>query len=530
MATRFELHVFPLGGINKSIDPSYPGLSKPMDDSGTRFVTQAVDGSNWTTDDTEGICEKSDGYTAYTDAALSTGDIVQEMMVLNDGTNINLIAAYKGKLYTITAETQTNIDAASPVTFDTGVKLCMIQYGAYVVVSSISVTPYKWKHGDTNLTKLILSGTEYKFKYMEQFHNHIIGAYSDQTNGSIDIRYTDALPTMASLSFPAANQLYKPDNDIGITGIKRLGNIACLIYGENSIYSLEYFQDYNPVFACIPQVTGVGTSSHWSIVDLGDSHAFYDKSRGFVRYYGGKQFEVISEPIDSVLSTIKQSKMRLIHGMLSKITDEIIWVVPSQNSNIPQIWCRYNLKSKKWHLEERQATSITYQEQSMTQSTITWQEFANYYGGADAIWSNCGTDIWTTAATQSLNTILFGNSTGYVYQITGDTANATDFAAWRTEPVMWQPDPRRYKRIQQLEVVGPETGEFSLDFYWRGGDTQQALKASVWESIGSVSLASTADPVLYLDKTNRFHQFKWGTDLKSEHFKVNQIKIKGLIY
>ena len=118
----------------------------------------------------------------------------------------------------------------------------MINYGGYFIFADRAEhTPYKWKHGDANLTKLILDGTEFKFRYLTKFQQRIIGAYSDQTNGDLDLRWTDAIPTWASLDFAAANQLYKPGED-SITGVSKFGVNNLFVYGTDSICALQYFE------------------------------------------------------------------------------------------------------------------------------------------------------------------------------------------------------------------------------------------------------------------------------------------------
>lgn len=534
MAQKFELTILPTGGLNLKSDPADQSMFTFMDKEGTIITTQGAGGSNWETSETHGVCKKAPGITKYNtgDTSTSTDDRWQALFLLNDGTNKNLCGVYKGKFYTITTSDITKIEEAggSPVTFDTSVPVTMAQYGAYVVIACIGKTPYKWKHGDSALTKLILAGTEYKFKFIEQYHNRIIGAYSDQSNGSIDIRFTNALPTIASLEFPAANQLYKPDDDIGITGLKRMGNSACLVYGSKSIHSLEYYSDFTPVFQISPQITEIGTNSPYSIVDVGNAHFFYDRDRGFIHYAGGKQFKVISEPIESFLSTIKDTGLKYIIGEYIPNTSSIIWIVPTWGSSVPNAWVIYDYVADKWYQQDITATAMEYIETSETYSAMLWTEWMNSYGGILQTWGATGTDLWTTNLTEKYVRLMLGNTTGYVYARYGDDLDGSDYSSWRIEPILWLPDMERRKRLIEIRMECSETGNYSVDVYHRGGDNKQACMDASWTLLGSISLAATSDMVLYTDQTYRFHQLKWGTDLKDEGFQISKIKLKGVIY
>jgi len=69
-----------------------------------------------------------------------------------------------------------------------------------------------------------------------------------------------------------------------------------------------------------------------------------------------------------------------------------------------------------------------------------------------------------------------------------------------------------------------ETVAASIDFYWRGGDTVAEVEQQDWTSLGSISMNNPAKPVIYPDRTERLHQIKWGTDLKSEPFSVPELQ------
>ena len=530
MAQRFELTILPRGGLNTKAHQADSSLMRVVDQReipngiAMSVETHDVGGYNWDNNEVIGEVKKCDGELKFTTETFSTAGTTQALDLLYDGTNRNMIGVRNGKFYKVDSDYGvTNIDASSPVTFHTDMPITLLQYGAYIIIASLSLTPYKWMHGDANLTKLILAGgaTEYKFRYMEQFKNCVIGAYSDQTNGNIDIRWSDPLTAFATFSFPAANQLYKPDNDIGITGIKRLGNVACLVYGDNSIYSMDYYPDYTPIFGLTEQITGVGPRYGWSIVDTGKSHLFFDENKGFVQYAGGRQYEVVSEAIEPLLTTMQQSYYKLIQGTTVHYTDEVAWCVPLDYATSNTAVLYYNTNTKQWRRENRAADIIAYKNYL---TVFTWTEFVRYNG---TTWPT-DNRTWNQSIAGT-GKVYYAKSDGYVYEIYGSQWNTVGYSAYRIEPIISAPDPTRYKRAQEFHLLGTREGAWSVDVYWRGGDTEQETLASTWELLGSTTQATTSSQVIYFDKEKKYHQFKYGTDLKDEPFTVNKVIVKGYI-
>ena len=180
----------------------------------------------------------------------------------------------------------------------------MMQYGSYVIFTDGKLTPYKWAHSyinpSTDADKLIATGTEYVFKYLEFFQGRILGAYSDQTNGDLEIRWTTVLPSMSTLTFSGTNQAYKPGSD-SIVALKRLGANACYLYGQTSINRIDYYPDFTAPFVITELVQGQSASNSASIIQLPDRHFFFNRNYGFVEYAGGTDWRVISEDIEDQL-------------------------------------------------------------------------------------------------------------------------------------------------------------------------------------------------------------------------------------
>ena len=531
MAQRFELTILPRRGTNVKAHPSDETLYSVVDQrqipNGIAMTVETSDvgGYNWDNNETIGEVRKSSGELLFSTEAFSTAGNMQGLELLYDGTNRNMVGVRNGKFYKIDSDRGvTNIDASSPVSFHTDMPITMVQYGAYIIIASLSLTPYKWMHGDANLTKLILAGgaTEYKFRYMEQFKNCVIGAYSDQTNGSIDIRWSDPLTAFASFSFPSANQLYKPDNDIGITGIKRLGNVACLLYGDNSIYSMDYYPDYTPIFSLTEQVTGIGPRWGHSIVDTGRSHLFFDENKGFIEYAGGRQYEVVSEAIEPYLQTIQQAYYKLIVGANIHFTDEVAFSVPLDYATSNNAVFYYNTKTKQWRKENRACDVIGYKS---VLTTFTWPDFISYNGVNNLTWPT-DSRTWNQSIAGT-GKVYYGKSDGYVYEVYGSDWNDGDYEAYRIEPILGSPDYTRYKRVQECHILGTRTGSWSVDVYWRGGDTEQEVISSTWEFLGSTTQETTSSQVIYFDKEKKYHQFRYGTDKMDEPFAVSRMILKG---
>ncbi len=542
MAQRFSVRIKPLGGTSAKADPADPSLWSQQQDGSWLSMdvydpVDATNGYNWDNVTVPGQLRRIMGYANMTSYVTSDYSC-QEYFTLDDGENRNRIAIIGGvvhalpttlavgSIYETSAVHPGTTSTFSTVFQKTGL-VSAIQYGAYAVISDLTTTPYKWRHGDAYLSKLIQVGHEYKFKYLEQFHQRIIGAHSDQDNGNIDIRWTEALPSMTTLSFPASNQIYKPDNDIGITGIKRMGDMACLVYGRQSIHILDYQPDYAIPFSLYAQVSGTGTDSHWSIIDTGNAHYFFDRDKGFVAYAGGRDYLVISDAVEPLLDTIDQSSYGIIYGKPIPYSPEIVWAVPLNRSSYPNALLYYNTATKQWRRSNIPTTAFLFDQ---IHSRYTFSQLGTAYGK----WSSATGQFssYQTTSNRMLFAVPGGAAVGKVYfrYMDGDNFNGSAFSAWRIEPIMFQPDATKTKRIQEIHFIGPTSGNFNIDVYWRTGQSEQAVNAASWTGIGSASQLSTGSQVLYMDQSGRFHQFKWGTDGADEGFKVSEIIIKGIAF
>jgi hypothetical protein len=433
-----------------------------------------------------------------------------------------------GKFYYVAADrSQTNVDAAAPVTFgqSNDALISMIQYSDYIIFTdrSRTLTPYKWKNGDVNLTKLTLAGTEYKFSYIEAYQRRIIGAYSDQTNGDIEIRWTNALPAWAGLSFPTANQLYKPGND-SITGIKTFGSNACFLYGSNSIDSIDYYANYTTPFAIRNLVSNQGSTGHHSIVDIGSAHLLFNRFYGFCAYAGGTDFPAggkpISEPIDNWIGTINPLYYHLICGTFIPQRNEVCWAVPLDGASTNNSMLFYDLRTGSWRRKDIAASYVDFW---VVDTSIAWSDLPAI---GYTYWSDFGLMTWSDLIS-SKPYLVSGNTGGHVYIDSGESNLGAAWDAYRTEPMLPLPIQGNARSLLlEIWFSLASIGNYSLNVWYRGGDTVGECSTSPWVVLTEVSCNSPSNAVCYLSQNNRYHQIRWGTDAASEPFSVNAIEFK----
>lgn len=378
-----------------------------------------------------------------------------------------------------------------------------IRYGSYIVFTdslNSGHPPQKWKNGEANIESLI-TGTDatlYKFKYLIEWQRRIIGAYSNQTNGDLEIRWTSALPTWTDLEFATANQLYKPGTD-SITGISYLGSNRVLLYGTDSINEIVYYANADAPFGIIPLVQGQGTAGHHSIVNAQGANYLFNKNYGFVRYLGGSRItsdDIISKDIETEIASIDSRYYDRIVSKFIPFTEQIVWAVPLSAGANPTHLLYYDINTGQWTKEDKACRYI---------------------------------DVWTRTAGEYKKPV-FGNTDGYVYQITGETLPSTsNLDGYRIEPIMDFGYPDRFKIVQEIWFGIVAGGSYSIDISWRSGNTVKEVLASSFSALGSISLDNPSKPVFHLNQSARYHQMKWQTNLDSEKFGINWITFKYIL-
>jgi len=388
--------IIPALGLKTNVPENDPTLFKQIDE--TTAVTHCVDGVNVDFSTVRNACSKSKGKAKWSKSANGEATRCLGLFEYYDGSNHDKWIADNGKVYRYdaTRTPQRMCDTAScagyPVEFakNDNDLYTFIQYGDYTIFTDRGEhTPYKASHSDTELSMLVQSGLEYKFRYLEQYRGRIIGAYSSETNGDIEIRWTNAIPVWASLDFPAANQLYKP-NDDRIVGIKRFGGSGCLLYGEHSIDRIDYYSSYTSPFGIVNMVAYQGAVNHHSIVDFGDRHYLFNANYGFCEYRGGYEFpyggKPISEDIEEDIAKIGEGFYDLIVGTKSPHTNEVVWAVPLDGEGYPTHLLFYNYLTQSWRKEAKPARFI---DSWIISTDLTWTDIIAL---GYTVWTDFGTD------------------------------------------------------------------------------------------------------------------------------------------
>lgn len=507
----------------------------PQDDSSLFRVvgkavayTHDVGGINFALNRTRNACSKSPGYTEWSTAATAQKTKCMGLYELYDGTNRNHMYFDNGKFYVYDATEEPDIieDAGTTTFANSDVDLySIIKVGAYMVFADRAEhEPQKWKHNDGTLSNLIASGTHYKFRYLVPFQRRVLGLYSKQGNGDIDIRWSTDWPTTAigSLNFPAANQLWVP-NDDPITGGATMGSDKCYIYCEDSIQQFVYVPDYSTPFRIYTIVPGQGFAGHHGIVSLGNRHFGFNKNYGFCEYRGGIEFPFgspISEDIESDIQGLNVAYYGSMVGTFLPLQNEICWTV--YMGTTPDTLLFYNIATKQWRREDKE---MRYIDTWQMYDSYSWNDFIAEIGGS-GIWSDAGSKRFAYY-TSLKQRFVMSNTNGRLYQYSSEGIDdAADFNGYRVEPMLHFGDASRFDLLKEIWFGITYTGDFSIDVRHRSGNTVGETEIASWTSIGSISCNSPHQPVVKCAVNARYHQIEWGTNLKSEKFEVNNIVFK----
>jgi hypothetical protein len=387
-------------------------------------------------------------------------------------------------------------------------------------------TPYYCDYNTATLSKLIYSGTEYKFRYLESWQNRIFGAYSDQTpNGDIDIRWSNLLPNLTvaagkstDCTFAAANQLYVP-NDDPITGIRRMGRNNCFVYCENSINRLIHYPESTRPFSIMTVVDNVGAVTHYSVVDIGGIHFFFNEDYGFMQF-DGNVWKPIGESVRDTFETIKLSAMPYIIGAHSQTTSEVVWTVPADSSATPNCLLYYNYRTGDWRRKDLAMRYVAHSRKVTDITTMTSLINLGYTKGSDF-----GNQTMQALLSED-KSVAYSNTDGKMYY---DGTEADAGAAWdgyRLEPVMDFGDPLRQDTLREIWFNLSVTGDFQIYILHRSGDTVGETITSRWNILDTVSCNDPVNPVCYCNQTNRFHQILWGSSSNGQPFVVREIDFR----
>lgn len=500
---------------------------------GTNVVmTHDVGGMNFDITRLRMACSKSNGYTQWSNSAISSAANCMGLFELYDGTNRDHIFFDHGKCYIYDSSNDPQLkEDASSTTFasDSMDLYSIIKVGDYMVFADHAEhTPYKWKHGDANLTKLIASGTEYKFRYLLPFQRRVIGAYTDQTDGDIEIRYSTPWPETAitSLNFPASNQLYIP-NDDPITGIVKIGFNKALVLCENSIHDLIYYQNYETPFGIVPLIEGNGFTNHHSIVNVGGRILGFNKNYGFCSYTGGsifpENFTPISKDIERDIGSFMTDYYELIYGKLLPSSREVAWTAPYASITPSRIYF-YNLDTGQWRFDDKAMRVI---DNWVLTSSYTWNDFVAELGGSTSLWQAVGSGAWANYTSLSSRPV-YANQNGHLYRHTGENLDGSAINGYRVEPALDFGDNKTMHLINEIWFGIVSSANYALKVWMRGGNTIGELSAKSWIAQDNLSLDNPYTPIVRtnLGQAFKYHQIKWGTDGADEKFEINKITFR----
>jgi hypothetical protein len=500
------------------------------------FATYCVDGRNVDYGRTRNACAKSEGVTEWSNSA--TADALTCLGIFElydpDGNRVFWIFcgdnSSKGRIFRYDSSRDpvrisdvVGHAGAVEWAFNTLDLYSIIRVGKHMVFADRGEhTPYCADYDDTTVSKLVSGGTEYKFRYLENWQNRIIGAYETTTgdyNDRLQVRWSSLRPVPASsCTFTATDVLYNP-NDDAIIGIKKMGRNACYVYGENSIVRMDYYPSYSIIFGLVPIVDNFGAVSHHSIVDAGNMHYFFNRDLGFCEF-NGQNITPINYDIENLASSIRSSYYGHIVGTFVAFKNEIAWTVPLEGSSTPNAILYYNRYNKIWRREDKTAHYI---HPAIVGTNLTWTMLINDLGYTT--WQSLGNLRWMDLISETPE-LMFANTDGKLYYSGGESNSGSAWDGYRIEPVMDFGRPNDKDLLEEIWFDLIETGNYNIYCYYRGGNTVGECTSATWEALPEVSCNSPASAVTRLAKTNRFHQIKWGTDAATEPFVVTGIEFK----
>lgn len=533
----------PILGLNTSVAPNDPSLFQEI--SPGVYATYCVEGRNVDYTRTRNACAKSVGKTDWSNSAAATLENLG-LFELYDGSNRTIWAFYAteassyGRVYRydgsrdpVRISDVVGHSGAVEWAYNQTDLYSIIRYGNHMVFTDMGEhTPYCSDFDDTALSKLISSGTEYKFRYLESWQRRIVGAYTAQTNGDLEIRWSSVNPVPGTTcTFAAGDALFVP-NDDPIVGIKKMGRNACYVYSEDSIHRLDYYGSYATPFGLTNVVASQGATNHHSIVDIGRVHYFFNKNLGFCEFMGA-EIRPISLAIENWIRDIRFAYYGLIVGTFIPHTNELVWSVPLEGATANNAFLYYNRYNGTWRREDKAARFMS---QAIVTTNMTWTKAISDLGYTT--WSDAGNIRWVDTYSETPD-IIFAAADGKLYLNTTEADNTAAWDGYRVEPIMDFGRPNDKDLLLEVWFDIVEAGDYSIYCWHRSGNTAAECANASWSThisaeVGTaisttyfeVSANNPANAVWRFEKLGRFHQIKWGTDLANEPFVVSGIEFK----
>jgi len=257
-------------------------------------------------------------------------------------------------------------------------------------------------------------------------------------------------------------------------------------------------------------------------VSTGSSHFFFNENYGFVEYRGGAEFPYgrpISEDIEETVSGIARTYYKHIVGRFIPHKNLIAWTIPHAGNTTPTRVLYYHVLDKTWVIDDQVVWWI---DNWVTDTNVSWndliaQGFATFADIEHLHWSDIVSEN---------PYVMCANTDGYTYALQGTTDNNSNYTGERVEPILDFGRPNDKDLLLEIWFNMVDYGNFNMYCHYRGGDTVSECSNAAWEVLSEVSCNNPANAVVYLAKTNRFHQIRYGTDAENESFGVNSIEFK----
>lgn len=493
---------------------------------------------------TQGSATGTLAYYTVTSGSWAGGDAAGNLYIVDiDETGGAWGAGQVGQTSPAVADLCTSSGADTPLTLANNDQdlYSIITVGDYAVIADRGENvPLIWKSDYRSVRKLIDyddagTYTDYKFRYLQYFLRSIFGFYSDQANGDIEIRWTDALPTLgAAVEFPSANILYCP-NDDPITGARLLGSDKCMVYCRDSVNHLVSFPDYTKPFRIFTAVANQGAAGHHSIVPVGNVHYLFNRNYGFCVYDGGPTIQPVSQAIEPDIEDIEVDAYKNIVGVFLKITRQVAWAVPADGSSTPnQIWF-YNIDTGDWTIEkslsgvsgiaDENGNGFRYIDSWRLYSTLDWGDFQEQISGKDYVtseWGDAGASKWSDYTAMRERLVMCGTDGELFFHGSESIGDEGNLLSWRYTPVMDFGIARHRKLVKEIWVDLCRTESFDLQFQFRTGDTLGEVLDATWASYGSLSHDSPSPAVLRnTARSGKLFQIRFGSSGDSQVYQVS---------
>ena len=513
-----SFRIKPILGLVNNVAHNDPVLFKPFDGGA---ATHCVDCENIDLKATVNSCTKAPGKTEWSNSANAQATKCLGLFELKGDDHIFFD---NGKMY-VYDSSRDPVEKAhgTPVTManDDADLYSMIQYGDEIIWTDFAEhEPYHWANGDANFVEFQTTSS-YQCRYLELFQRVML-AYTTETNGDIEIRWTSRLPTAGSENIDAGNQLYKETNE-PITGIKAMTSNRCMLYDDRAITAIDYYPNYTTPFAMTTLVTNGGSANHHSIIPVSGRHFLFSPQYGFCAYAGTTEFPFggrpISEPIESTIATINQNYYNKIVGTFLPQLNQLVWAVPLDGVTSPSHLLIFDLSNGNWIIEEKASRFI---DNWKVTSDIVWSDLS---GLGYTTWSDFGQLQWGELFSSAQQLVL-GDTDGKTYYSAGDSDDGNDYEGFRIEPILPLTSNGDKTLLTEVWFSFSRGGDFSIDLYHRSGDTVYETQSAGWTALDPISCNSPANAVAYTAKHGRYHQLKWGTDKKNERFAVDEIVLK----